>query len=46
VAHSAELVAYRSIERRMGVTVDGRPPRRHPIDQGFAIGELETNTGG
>ncbi len=41
VAHPPELVADGGVEHRVGVAVDGRPPRRHPVHQlAGALGRL------
>jgi hypothetical protein len=39
VAHPAGLLGQRGVEHRVPVAVDGRPPRRHPVDQLPAVGE-------
>ena len=39
VRHVAELAAYGLVQLGHGVAVDGRPPRRHAVDELGAVSE-------
>ena len=41
VRHSLELLLGRFVQLRMVVAVNGRPPRRHAVDQLSSVGELD-----
>ena len=41
VAHPGQLVGHRRVQRRVAIAVDGRPPRRHAVDQLPPVGQAQ-----